>query len=110
MSAARDKLMKRKPRPVGDPEDGVFIQALTIAELLEAQRLGKQADAELAFSAFVVSRAVVDEAGLKIFTDETDPGIQDIPTDKLADILEAATKRSKAGSLKAAEKNSEATP
>lgn len=107
--SARDKLLKRRPRPVDVDGDQVFVRALTVQEFLDAEQLAKDEAKQFEFCAQVVAAGCVEENGQPVFSGPADKSIAMIPLDTLRLLTEKIRDASKTGNPQATLKNSEAT-
>lgn len=107
---ARDKLLKRKPKPLEIDGETIYVRSLTIAEFLHVEGMQKDESRQSEFVGYLISRAVTDEDGTPIFATETDPAINDLPLDLVARLTTEITQLSKTGRFTATVKNFDATP
>lgn len=97
-------LFKRRPRKISIDGEEYTVRALTIGEIRQVQKLGGDEKA-IDVAPFIVSCAMLNGDGKPLFEGPSDPRIDDIPTDTLAEISSAIGKLSSAGNAASIEKN-----
>jgi hypothetical protein len=97
--------LKRRVRSLEYEGQKVFIRPLTLGEFLLAEPIGKAEGRQMEYTRFIVSRAVVTEAGEQVYTDENDATMNDIPFDLILELNRAIQNLSHAGSIESIEKN-----
>jgi hypothetical protein len=97
--------LKRRVRSLDYEGQKVFIRPLTLGEYLQAEPIAKEDGRQMDFTKFIVSRAVVTEAGEQVYQGEGDPQLAELPLDLLFDLNRAIQNLSNAGTIESIEKN-----
>ena len=96
MSVKERLKAKRIVTPVVIAGDTFHVRALTLGELdsidARAKEFPDDHNRKVAFGTCLAALSVCDENGGKVFDDIADPDVQDISTDVLRDLVDAAAK------------------
>ena len=102
---ARERLLKRRPRTIEIDGDKITVRSLTVGETIRVQSMLGDVSQEAAVAAFIAAKCVLNDDGTQLFSGDDDPAIQEIPTDTLTLIADAAMKMSRYGDVEKAKKN-----
>ncbi len=98
----KDKLLKKRPRNVKIDDDTFCVRSMTIAETIQSDAIGTTPDKYVDLIAYVLGRCVIDRDGQPVFESESDPAIQELPTDVallLVEEIRKATRPTKSETL-----------
>ena len=99
---SRKALLKRQPKPVEINGETVYVRSLTMREALHVDELSKTDSGKV--PAYMVACAVVDSAGVPLFTVD-DPELDDMPIETIRQLGEEIKKASSPGDVGKALKN-----
>lgn len=108
--SAKDKLLKRRPKPLEIDGETYYVRPLTVREFQEAAVIIKDAARYMEYATFTVAKALTDENGAAVFADDKDPALADLPLDLTYRLAEEVASLSNTGKFQAIVKNSDATP